>query len=1476
MSSDSPRPRIPVGEAFAGRSILLLGGTGFLGKVCLGMLLEFFPEIRRVYLMVRAAGDAESRVRFRDIVENSPALSPLRERHGAGLKDFLDEKVVVLGGDITSDNLGYAEQRAAEIAADIDLVLNCSGRVTFNPSLEAALQTNVHGTRNTIAFARRMKRPALVHISTCFVAGMRSGEVREDEPLIGYFPRRDREDQEFSVEKEIEDCERLAVRVRDEAEDKSRVDAFQEAARKRFAEEGRDPDDARSLSLAIARERKEWIRRRLRDLGIEKAQGWGWPNIYTYTKSLGDQLVAGAEGVVRTIVRPAVVESALSFPHTGWNEGFTTSAPLVRMALRGQNLFPVGPGVVLDIVPVDLVASATLAAAAETIVSEPHLVYQVASGDRNPARVERLVDLVGIYKRRHFRDKPTGVKLWNEALARMEAQAVRADRFEKHTLKWMRESASALSGVLERAGDEPIGPLVGVVEALQRNVESFGDFVTQGERQYHTFRPFIAGEEFIFRADNTRDLFSRLDGNEGKLFFNPEEIDWYDYWLHVHLPGLERWVFPALEDLERGQRRAQRRAYTYRTINELFEACTKNHAGRVAMRITRDGREERYTYADLRECVVRGAAFLTAQGLGAGDHIGLIGENSPEWGMAYFAIQRIGATAIPLERDLRREEIRRLLRLGDARAVLMSDALHEQHAGLAAENGAVAPVTAHPFRDVFALGEEEEEEGKGDSPKPARTSPTALASILFTSGTTGTPKGVMLTHRNFTSLVAKLLAIYDIGEKDGALSILPLHHSFEFTTGFLLPLSRGAQIAYLDEIGPEAINTELQKGHTTCIVGVPALWDLLRRRILAPFAERSQRAEDLATALIDAAHLLREDTGVNIGPAVFLPVHTALGGRIRYLISGASALSESTWKTFRGLGFHIAQGYGLTEAAPVLTVTPPNGPVPIGSVGKALPGIEVRIVNPDASGVGEVAAKGPNVMAGYYGNDEATAEALRDGWLYTGDLGRLDTEGHLFLVGRRKDVIVDSGGKNIYPDEVEEIYGAADLIAEIAVVGLPEGMAEQVAAVIVPKEKTPEGRQRVEAHLRSVSSRLPLHKRIKAVEFSDEALPRTATRKVKRAELVGWLRDRRREAAVESEDEALSGSRILELIASICERPVAEIKASSSFAELGFDSLMYNELAAGLESEFGESAAPEALANMSTIDELVLAMRSPQAGAKGRRPRRGDSRKRREQDEIEIPPAVARTGRQALTEVQRWFYHQVLEPTFTGRAQVPNHTNYLVVANHSSHLDMGLVKMALGEGGSNLVALAAADYFFDNRVKRTFFGNFTNLVPMERRGSLRESLDRAAGYLNQGYSVLVFPEGTRSRSGQIQKFRRGFAHLAYRCRIGVLPMHLNTWGAFPPGAVGLRSRAVAARIGPFLSHDFLLRFTAGGVRAAVAEGRVTELVQTIVERLGRQEPIQLEQEAARILGDAAPPAGETPRPGGSPEGDRMPDATPVA
>jgi len=226
--------------------------------------------------------------------------------------------------------------------------------VTFNPPLESALRTNVEGTKNVIAFAKRMRRPALIHTSTCFVAGNRSGAVWEDEELDGYFPRhKELSGTVFSVEQEMIDNAQGAARIRQLADDAQVLAELRQQARQRLEEENRDPDDEPALKLAVARARKEWIRAEMTKQGMERAAAWGWPNIYTYTKSMGDQLVARETGIVRAIVRPAIVESAEAFPFRGWNEGFTTSAPLVYLALKGQNVLPVSPKLILDVVPVD-------------------------------------------------------------------------------------------------------------------------------------------------------------------------------------------------------------------------------------------------------------------------------------------------------------------------------------------------------------------------------------------------------------------------------------------------------------------------------------------------------------------------------------------------------------------------------------------------------------------------------------------------------------------------------------------------------------------------------------------------------------------------------------------------------------------------------------------------------------------------------------------------------------------------------------------------------------------------------------------------------------------------------------------------------------------------------------------------------------------------------------------------------------------
>jgi long-chain acyl-CoA synthetase len=843
------------------------------------------------------------------------------------------------------------------------------------------------------------------------------------------------------------------------------------------------------------------------------------------------------------------------------------------------------------------------------------------------------------------------------------------------------------------------------------------------------------------------------------------------------------------------------------------------------MRIERNGREERYTYADFRECALRAAAFLKTKGIKAGERVGLLSRSSPEWGMAYFGIVRTGATAIPLEKESATEEIAKLLRLGQASALLVSPELLEEHRDLEKIEG----IPVYSFEDVFRLLPEATEQ-KRIAELPETVPPSTVASILFTSGTTGNPKGVMLTHKNFASLVAKLLSVYEIDHDDGMLSVLPLHHSFEFTTGLLLPLSRGAQIVYLDEVTGENVSRALKKGQVTCIVGVPALWDLLKRRILGKFQERSPWIEELVNAVINANYLLRDETPLNFGPLLFFPIHMAFGGRIRYLISGASALSESTLKTFRGLGFNLNEGYGLTEAAPVLTVTRPEGKVVAGSVGQPLPGVEIRIHEPDRKGVGEVTARGPNVMAGYFGNEGATAEALRDGWLFTGDLGRLDEEGNLYIVGRSKEIIVDSNGKNVYPDEIEELYAAPDVIKELAVIGLPDGAGERVAAVVVPQKDltADEAQDRIDAHMHEVAAKLPLYKRVKTYEIREEELPRTATRKVKRRELVAWLQERRLLEAKEVAPAADTDKEwLLELVARVAEKPRSAVALDVGLDELGFDSLMYHELAGAIEASTGESLSADALMSTTGIRELAENLkRRPHRELK----ERARAPKETEAEKVELPDVVKQAGRASLSAAQKWFYHDVLRSQFQGRVNIPSHVHFLVVANHASHLDMGLVKMALGESGKNLVALAAADYFFDNKVKRAFFENFTNLVPMERKGSLRKSLEWAFHLLEQGYNVLIFPEGTRSRQGTLQPFQRGLGHLVLRARVGVLPLYLSTHGALPPGAWYPQSRDVSARIGPFLPFETLSR-AASGLPRSDAERVVTALVQRVVEGL---------------------------------------------
>lgn len=1432
-------------EIYRDRKIFLIGSTGFLGKVTLSMLLHRFPNVGRVYVTVRARSQEESEARFWNNVITAPPFDPLRERYGNAFEGFIGDKVVVLGGDIGDPNLGYTDEQAQQIADDLDVVINSAGNVTFNPTLESALRTNVVGTQNVIAFAKRMKRPALIHVSTCFVAGNRSGAVWESDPVPGYFPRKhELEGVEFSVGQEIKDCAKLAERVKEEARDAMMVARFRDQARKRLNEEGRDADDPDAMGLAVARERKVWTRTRLTDLGVERSAWWGWPNIYTYTKALGEQLVAAETGVVRSIVRPSIVESALSYPFPGWNEGFTTTAPIIFLVLKGQTQIPANDKLILDITPVDQVASVMLAVAATACVEEPRLVYQAATGDSNPNNMDRIINLVGLYKRKHFQEKDSGIKLINEIAARMEPRPVSTSRFEKTSLPMINTAAKKAATLLDRARPRwGGGRVVEVIDRVKTSVDRVEEITRETTEAFEMFRPFTVENAYVFRSDNIRSLFQRIRKDEQSLLnWFPEKFDWYDYWLNIHLPGLKKWVFPTLEEDLRAQ---PKRIYTYRDLLELFETSTKRHATRVAMRIERDGHKEQYTYADLRELATRAAAFLASQGVRPNDRVMLLSHNAPEWGMTYFGVLKAGASCIPVDAESSTDEILNFARAGDAAAIIISEKLEKEHLDLRqrfANEG--LPTRVWTFSDVFALSEEETEQDR-ITLLPQRVQAQTVASIIFTSGTTGHPKGVMLSHRNFTSMVSMLSSVFDMSTSDGVLSVLPLHHTFEFSTGFLTPLSRGAQITYLPELTSDALARAIKNGHVTGMVGVPALWELLHRRIKNKLNERSDWIGKTADLLIQGNSWLRDNISLNLGPVIFYPIHEGLGGRIRYFISGGSALNEKVQKDFQGLGFNILEGYGLTEAAPVLTVTRPEHRMLTGCVGKPLPGVEVKIAEPDPSGVGEVIARGPNVMLGYYADEESTRSTLVDRWLYTGDLGRIDDDGNLYLVGRSKEIIVDTNGKNVYPDELEELYADSPYVKELSVVGLPDGIGEKVACLVVPDDgydialSRDELRRRVEEHFREVSASLPYFKRVKVLHFTDIELPRTATRKVKRREVVDYLKklDSEQKAGLPeaiSETAASEASWLINIVASVTNRPREEILLNSRLSDLGFDSLMFVELATAIENAGGVISAPERFNEIQDVNELVNVVGKRTPGTSRTEGHSRSDQARKGEDEIYIPSLVRVIGNKGLDVVQRAFYDYFLQTRYEGRSNIPAHTNFLVAANHCSHLDMGLTKMALGEFGKDLVALAAADYFFDNKYKRAYMENFTNLVPMERTGSLRQSLRHARSFLDRGYNALIFPEGTRSLSGKMADFKPIVGYLALASRVGILPVYLHgTYEAMPKGSSIIKSREIGARIGRYLSIEELENLTKGMARAE-AYRLIAALVKHEVENLRDQ------------------------------------------
>jgi long-chain acyl-CoA synthetase len=507
-SGESSTPRgtgeISAIDALSNKTILLLGGTGFVGKVFLAMILDRFPELKHLVVQVRRKKNVTGEQRFYSEILTSPPLQPVVERAGGVL--VIRQKVKVVEGDLDQPMCGISPEDLQQLQGTVDVVVNLAGVVDFDPPVNESVEPNVYGTKHLIELVRLLKAK-LVHVSTAYVAGKKNGKISEDTPILGYFPLKDTNpEMTFSVEAELEWYNQFVEQTR-----------------------------------ATKTTNPRPVRERLREGGMQRAEQWGWTNTYTYTKSMGEQLIAAASDLTYTIIRPAIVESSLRFPFPGWNEGFTTSAPLVLMGGEGVKGWPVRKDGPLEIIPVDLVAAGILIATAAILCGKAKPVYHLASADENPIMLPRLVAFLGMNSRYKHKHKKSGNKLANAWKAYTETQVISVQSLQARRARLHRgldviHAALTLGKTI--LGGARVDPYLKSLRDTRRQIRA-------QEVTLDKFLPFMFHNSFIFKTGNIRKTAGMLTNEDLKrVQWDPETIDWADYWVNIHTKGIEKWIRP--------------------------------------------------------------------------------------------------------------------------------------------------------------------------------------------------------------------------------------------------------------------------------------------------------------------------------------------------------------------------------------------------------------------------------------------------------------------------------------------------------------------------------------------------------------------------------------------------------------------------------------------------------------------------------------------------------------------------------------------------------------------------------------------------------------------------------------------------------------------------------------------------------------------------------------------------------------------
>ncbi len=784
------------------------------------------------------------------------------------------------------------------------------------------------------------------------------------------------------------------------------------------------------------------------------------------------------------------------------------------------------------------------------------------------------------------------------------------------------------------------------------------------------------------------------------------------------------------------------------TLNDILEHSAAKFGNKDALIIKPGFRTRAWTYRDLADVVPRIARYLAENGVRKGDRVITFGVNRPEYGIAVLAALRAGAIVVPLDVNSTGEFVKKIAERTRASAALVTVQTKER-----------AAVLGIPLHEMELLPDR----ARGKEPLPkADVGPEDLAEVMFTSGTTGEPKGTMLTHRNLLSNALACTQIFPIGPSQRLLSFIPLSHIFEQSPGFLCVLLAGASVVYPTSRQPAVIRRTFKERRVSMILITPAA-------VRSLFIAIQRKAEaDGKGPLFAKLRTIARKLPMGLRRVLFVSVHRQFGGRFRYIVSGGAALDPALGEAWRDLGVEVLQGYGLSETAPALTFNRVDRNR-FGSVGVPVPGVEVKIADD-----GEVLAKGPNIFKGYWENEEATRAALDGEWFHTGDLGKFDADGFLWLHGRKKDMIALPDGLKVYPEDVENILANDPRIQELAtpqrptlaiVVGLerPDETLHVHAVFVEPKDP-----EIVASIVRSVNEKLSGSQQIRGwTVWPDDQFPTTPNQKVKKREVIeriltmGKAEAPTRPAATATREL----TEIERLVARTANVPDERVWPEAQLsADIGLDSLGRVDLLGVIEEELGvyiDDAALTPAATVADLEKMVVAARDnkPETGIFG----------------WPLSPLTRSVGL-ILQQFLIWpLVHVFYRVKITGTENLKGLRGPVMFApNHCLHWDNGIILTSIPVSWRwHLAVAAAADDVFGNKLNGIFSAILANAFPLAREGAIRRSLELLGARLDRKFSVLIYPEGKLTIGGPTQPFKSGTGLIAVEGGTPVVPMKLK-------------------------------------------------------------------------------------------------------